>query len=364
MENNTGKKYPAWIDEWAKAYHRAYVNMVPGSFGPIDLFDILPAVNDTFLRRLHLAVLESKQQGFTAKQIATTFSTLSSLRTAIMWLIFEYQFSKMKNKTEFRETLEFFMDTLRFWAKEDIFCLSSNIGHTKEEIREILHSALWQEGTPERARVIGRLYNSATSLGISLYRDFFHQEANEVYGPYDASSQYGVGSILLVKQCTKIRVPDLWPTTNNFQYSDIKILQIYKNVSFRCELAGVHSLYKGDLINGLVACCVIVDGKYVASLDEIKEISRYLAEQTVNHALLSEKLSQDQWQVKTLEWLAFEFNNFFALLKEDWRPTPEMLNTIKNKKFSTRHELIQFPAYREYVSSPHHPVYWLKDLYQ
>jgi hypothetical protein len=56
--------------------------------------------------------------------------------------------------------------------------------------------------------------------------------------------------------------------------------------------------------------------------------------------------------------------SFFSLAGADWRPTEQMINSIKDKNIPTRFELSQFPSFEEYSTSWDYEIYWLKDLYK
>jgi len=359
------QKYPKWIDEYAKAFHNGFVNMIPCSWGPIDLYALLGFLNGSFLSKLYEAVSKLKNEKVPLEKVAATFPSPSGFRVAIYWAILEYQLSNPKNKQRFKETLEFFIDILRILIKRDIFAYQSNIAHSPEEIKEILNNTPWQEGNSETARELGKLYNSLAALVFALYKDFFPQDSHEIYGPYNASEKFEEGSMLLIKHFPKIRPVELWPEMKDLKNSEVKIFQVFnKNVSFRCELIGMHSIYEGDLINNLISWAVIADGKFINNVQEIKEMSNYYAEVAMKHSVIYEKMGKEELKQKTLEWLCYQFVYFFKLAGMDWRPTKQMLDAVKGKEVADRFELDTAPTYEEYASSPDFEVYWLKDLYQ
>lgn len=360
MEN---KNYPAWIDEYAKAFHRGFANMVPANWGPIDTFAVFAALNGTFIAKISEAIAIIKQKNYPVEKVAAGFSCLSSLRCATFFLIYEYQHSDPKNKKQFKEVLDFLLETLNYMAKGDVFAYESNIGHSQDEIKDFLQKTPWIDGNPGVARELGKLYNSLAALAFSLYRDFFPQEAHEIYGPYSSASKFGEGAILLIKHFPKIKPIDIWPSFRDEKYKDVKIFQVYRNVDFRCEIIGMHSVYQGNLMEGLVAYAVSVDGEYRNDPAQIKELSNYFAELATKQSQVYEGLSKENLIEKTLVWECYQFVDFFRLADMDWQPTQEMRDALRRKNIPDRLEMESFPSFEEYATSREFEVYWLKDLY-
>ena len=92
--------YPEWIDEYAKAFHNAFVNMMPCSWGPVDAFALVAFLNGSFLLKVYKAVKKFKQENYSLDEIAKSFATLSSLRVQSYWLALEYQNSQERNKKQ------------------------------------------------------------------------------------------------------------------------------------------------------------------------------------------------------------------------------------------------------------------------
>lgn len=355
--------YPTWIDEFAQAYHQAYTNMVPCSWGPTDGFTVLRALNGAIFPKLSEAIRRITAKGYSPKEAAQTFPTLSTLRWLLYWLACLYLYTEKKDKQEFKTIIEYFLAILKARAKEDIFGRKSNIQHTPAEIQILLNQIDWQLGSPAAARTLGQLFNSVTSLGLAYYRDFFHEDANEIYGPYSAEKRFGPGTILTIKDHPQLRPTDLWPETASMPYRHVQILQIFRDVAFSCEIIGIHSLYKGDIINGLVAYAVIIDGKPCNDVSQLKELSDYFGQAATDFFIQSERLTNKEWANKTLEWILISYKDFFALADMDWRPTPEMIEIIRNTDIPSRFRLESFPDYEIYSTDPRYEIYWLKDLY-
>ncbi len=358
------QKYPAWVDEYAKAFHNAFAKMVPNSWGPLDAFALIAALNGSFIAKVHEAVQIVKAEGRLPEEVGKSFSSPSSLRAALYFLMWEYQNAEEKNREQFKEVVEFLVGVLEHMAERDTFAHSQNIAHSPEKIAAVLNDAEWQEANPAIAREIGKLYNSLASLVFALYTDFFPQDSHEIYGPYDASAKFGDGTILVMKHFPKIRPSEVWPVASAFKHYDAKIFQVFRDVRFNCEVVGMHSLYDGDIINSLAAYSVVIDGVARNDPAEIKALADHFASIATEIAVAREELSKEELKKKILELECYQFFVLFKLAGMDWRPTGEMLRLAETAVVPARFEMDQFPSFEEYATSPAFEAYWLKDLYQ
>ena len=359
------KKYPKWIDEYARAVRQFFVDMMPGSFGPVDVFTEIGFLNGKFLSKLHEAVTRLKKKNIPVHEVAKCFPTPSGLRAGLLFAIIEYQFSSPKDKDQFREILDFLIEVLHSLAKRDIFAYESNIIHFPKEISKILNTTVWTEGNPQVARELGKIYTSLAALIYALYKDFFPQDANEIYGPYDAAPKFGKNTTLVIKHFPKkMRPVELWPAIKELKHSEVKIFQVYKNVTFKFRVIGMHPVSKGDLIHNLVAYAVMVDGKLQNDIQKIKTLRDYFVDAAVKQSLVYDSMSKQDLKKKALEWECYQFIDFFKLAGMDWKPTKAMWNAVRDKDIADRMELESFPSVKEYTTSPDYEVYWLKDLYK
>ncbi len=356
------EKYPKWIDEFAKSIHNSVINVIPASWSTPDCFKLVSYLNGSFLQKIHQAITIIKEKNYSKKEIAKSFSCPSTLRWTLWLFALEYQHTQSKNKVQFKEIMEFFVGILNHIMQEDVFSYRSNIAHNSKEIEEILETTPWIAASPQITREVGKLYTSSTALAFSLYKDFFPQDSHEVYGPYTAETKFGENTILIIKHFPKIHPDELWPELN-YRYKDIKIFQIIKDVKFRCDMVGMHTIYEGDIINNTLMLAVMINGKFI-TINEIKSTSQEVAQIATNQFQVYDSMSLDQIKEKLLEWECYQFFNFFKLAGMNWKPTKEMLEAIKDKKVGDRYELEEFPSFDEYTTSPEFEIYWLKDLYK
>ena len=356
--------YPAWVDEYSRSIYQAFTHMLPGDWGPLDLmFSILPALDGSFLHKLHEAVVIAKEKGLSPEKAAAYFPSPSSLNAAMFFGVLEYNQSDKSNRQDVRETFDYFVAVLERLHKTDTWIHDANIVHTVPQIEDILKNPDWIPATRQDARELGKLNNSSSALAYALYRDFFPQETHEVYGPYDASSCYGEGTILVIKEYPELHPVDLWPEIADSTIRKVKVLQIYRGISMRCEAWGLHSIYEGDLLNGLAQYAVEINGQPVQDIPKIKETADYLARIATKHMELYERMSKEDLKEKFLEWLCYQFHDFFKAVDMDWRPTEQMLSAIRGKEIRERFILDSVGSYEEFCGDPKWGILALKDLY-
>ena len=355
--------YPPWIDDYVATVHNAFVGMVPSSWSSLDFWAELHLFDGMFIARLHKAVVKLQAAGRTPLEVAHTFSNPSTIRSALYFLAVEYQLSDHSLQQEFREVAECLVAALTAWVPEDTFALSTNKPYTPEHVKTFLTTVPFQKGEVAAARELGRLFTACASLAFALYRDFFPQEANDVYGPYDVSDTYGPGAMLLIKHFPKIKPVGLWPQSVSFTYEDIKLYQIYTNVTFRCDWIGMHSVYQGDLIQNLVAWAVEANSTFVTDLAEVKAVRNTIEETVLAQMPAYDPMTGQDWLQLGLRWDCWQFNTFFELAGMDWEPTQEMKEKLRGKDAKMGASMDSYPSLQEYAKDPNYEAYWLKSLY-
>lgn len=353
-----------WIDDYAVMIHRSFSHMVPGNWGPVDTFTLIKSLNAGFLLRLHAAIRSMQRKGIGPREAVHFFPSPSSLRADVMFSAYEYQGSDHSHRAEVREVLDFLVETVFHTFKKDMWAYESNIVHTDAEAAHIVASTKWNEGSKEIARELAKLSNSCSALSYALYRDFFPQEANEVYGPYGAEGKFGPGAIMLIKHYPKMRPVELWPDMKDFRYSDIKLHLAYTGVKFHCEFIGMHTVYEGNHLDGLKGWVLEIDGTPVEDIAVIKEVHEYIAHVAARQSHVYARMAHNELVKQTLLWRAYTYKQLFDAAGMDWRDVSKEHASLNGKQVPERADLPSFPSYDEYAASPKWEVYWLKELYR
>ena len=330
MPHNTNT-YPQWIDEYAASVHHAFTNMVPASWAP-DGFAVFRMLDGTFLDKLHTAVVAAKQQHIPIVEIIKCFPSPSSFRCAFAFEMWEYQYASIKNTFAQKETFDYLYSIVGQMFTSDWWGYKSNLVHTEGELAVLFGSSAWSIADRAAAQELGKLYASASALVYSLYGDFFPQDSADIYGPYDASKEYGAGAILVIKHFPKLKPAGLWDHLENTAYSDVKVMQVYQGVSFSSEFIGMHSRYDGDIMEGLRAYRVIVDGRELTTIEEIRAVRNAIAEAAARQSVIRGQMSSEDIKNKFITWLAYQYKDFFECVGIDWHPTERMRQMIAGKE--------------------------------
>jgi len=359
------QSYPAWIDEYAKSVQQAMSGMVPSKWTSLNGFSATKAYQGAFLFRINELVRALKRAGVSPEQAWGLFVHPSSLRSAFMYLIWEYHALEDKEPAQLaaREVFDWLDAVLSSGMRTDKWCLDSNSVHSPEEVTDILSMTDWVENDTAAVRRAAQLYVSTASLSFSLYRDFFPQEAHEIFGPYDASSRFGPDSWLIVKYFPKIRPVEVWPEVTDFPYEEVKIYQVIKDIHFRTELIGMHSRYDGPVIPNTVTIAVTVDGKSVAK-EDIGRYSDEIAQYATSSSHLYDALDLSQAKRKFVEWESYQFIKLFEAAGMDWHPTPELYKKLEEADVPMGVQVDSFPSYDTYASDPEYEIVSLRALYQ
>ncbi len=177
--------YPAWIDEYGRSIHQAFAGMVPSRWSSLDGFKAFGSQQGASFDRLEELRKELAKRDISAKELFKLFSTASTIRAEIFFLAIEYARTKDKEacKSNVRSVFDWLDEILSAGMREDKWVLDKNIVHSSEEIAAVLSDTPWIEGNIQAVKGAGKVYVSAASVGFALYRDFFPQEEQEVYGP-------------------------------------------------------------------------------------------------------------------------------------------------------------------------------------
>lgn len=356
--------YPKWVDECTRSMHQAWVGMTPAEWGPLDFNACFQALNGAFLKKLHEAIVVLKKRGVAPSTLAQKFASPSGFRAIFYFAIYEYARSDHKLRKEAREVFDYLHKVLEEIFVKDVWAKESNVIHTPRAIDRLLREVPWSPGTPEIARLIARLGNSAAALSYALYRDYYVAESHEVYGPYDVAHKHGRGHILITKHYPKMRPVELWSHAKKFRHRNMKIHGIYENVSMSCEFIGMHTRYVGDLMNGLRRYAVEMNGKFYNDPKVIKREMEYIGEIAVQQWSLYEKFSKEDLKMQFLEWLRYSWLELFKLARINSAPTPEMKRNLKQAVIADKVILEPFMSYKEYLQHRDWEAYWLRELYK
>jgi len=138
---------------------------------------------------------------------------------------------------------------------------------------------------------------------------------------------------------------------------------VFRGVKFKCEIIGMHSIYEGDLINGLTKYATSANEQLISGSDGVQQLNSYFENLATGQSQIYDDMSHDDLVNKVLEWLCYQFVGLFKMASMDWRPTDEMRKAIAGKEIPNRFEADEFPSFEEFVASKDFEAYWLREIY-
>ena len=324
MDNNH-----SWLDQYIESVNAALGAMDIGAMQPFDWLQFSPLISEEWIKKIEEFIERAQQQNLSPADLAPLWATMSGLRCQMYFLMLDFKCTRMP-KHKRLEMIPFFFEKLKAGATEDIFGFTSNMRKTQKEVEQ-LESKHFHQGTPQIARQLGRLYNSLYNLGAGYYVDFYLDYAGENEGPYDVSSIFGPGHILVIKHLKGMKPVELWPNAD-FPVDNMSIYYVYKDVTYKTDLISLHSTYEGDVIHGLKYWLVEADGN-VLSAEDISSLEKKSAHASIEQWQRLKALSFEEQKIKAAEIRCFGMRKLFEKVGMDWRPSQKMLDALKGKPF-------------------------------
>jgi hypothetical protein len=318
------------INNWAKASFSIFSGNVIEAFQPLDFFHFYGLWYDLWIKNIlqTLNILKAEEKSYI--ELKNILSTPSNLRALIQKMIPAYLGTKNPNPEEYKRYFNFVARMLEESCPKDPFGKTSTPLHTTKEINEILQNTTWQIGTPENAKLLGRLLTAVGSLVHGLYNDVVTDFGWDAYGPYQIQNQ-----ALLIRHFPDMQPKELWASEYLASVKDIKIFGIYENVEWEISCFGCHTIVKnGNPILGLKKYAILSDNKYLNT----SETQTLILELSEKAEKIYKKIRQKNFEeLKKMVMLqeCYQFKKLFDQANLNWLPTKEMDERIASKPLLT-----------------------------
>ena len=316
------------VKEFIEPFKIAIGNVDFETFKPMSHFQFHPLFSKEWIYKIENAINIAEELNISTKELAKYLSGPSHIRAQIYFLLLDLKCARIKKEKRVKIT-NFFDKLLKNKAVEDPYGWESNIVHTKEEIKEILNKK-FNKGNEEISKFLGRLYSAGYHLINGLYTDFYTDFGVECQGQYTLDNNH----ILVIRDFKDLNPKELWPNLKS-PCKTMKIYTIYKNVEFKTDAISVHTFFKGDQIKNLVAWRVEVDGKPL-KMKELKPLKDKLELRSVEQWQKLTSLDHESLKIKGLFMKSYTFKDLFQRLNIDWKPSKEMIESVKDKEFTTK----------------------------
>lgn len=334
------KTYPKWIDEYTRSVYRLFQGMDLRTLEPLDCFHFHPLHSDLWQEHIYRAIDRFKRKKLPFKKAVLAFPNPSSVRAILEFMVCHYnnivKDHKDIDKSKMQEIFNFFVRVLKAKNRRDIFCYKENIGHSDKEINRLIKGIEWQDGSPRVSRALGKLYLGASSLVNGLMNDWCTDNGIEVWGPYKVAKHCGPNTILVIRDFPRLRPVALWPHAEDYKYNEVKIYTIYKNIEMTSEYIGCHTVFKGDLADGLLRYTVVVDGEYVNGEKLINSISDHFIRLARSQYHRVKRFDFESLKKKVIAQEFYQLKDFFQLVDMDFKPHPLFHDRIKGKRLIKR----------------------------
>lgn len=321
------EKY-SWLDSYIEEVFRALGTMDFGTLQPFSHLQFHPLFAKEWCEKLCNAIEKSR-----GKQVSVEGESLTEIRCQLYFALLDTKCAHME-KIKRLKIAEFFNELILRKAKADPYGSKSNIIHTQGEVERMLEREGWQAGTPQASRKIGAIFSSALQYVHGLYADIYTDYGTENYGPYDASSKHGKGSILVIRNFGDLKPLKLWKEAADAPVENLKILTVYNsNVKFSCDLISCHSQYEGDLANNLQAFKIEANGKPL-SLEQADRLAKQIGPLAVLQWRRLVGRDFEETKQGGLMQRSYTMKRIFDQCGIDWKPDGKMREAVKGKQYA------------------------------
>ena len=239
----------------------------------------------------------------------------------------------------------FLFEILKHKVKNDIFCLDGkNFILDEKEISKFLKETNWDKPlSHEDKKKIAFFTVMTNNLCYTLYYDIFMTGGFYLHGPYDASEEFGEGSILLIRDYHDLNPKEIWPDLQ-MPYQKVKICAVYKNLDLKINFVN-HPITKDSIGDKLIAYKIYLDGKEIEinKIDELIEIFHKVSSQQTKKINALPDLDKVR---KGAEIAFYFFRKLRKYMGDDWRPPKEIEQTIEKfgDKFIKQFQYQEIPS--------------------
>lgn len=323
--------YPEWIDKYAQTLYDLLKTHDTEALLPFNGFNFYPLFDDLWINKIHKAIQKYNESEFGIEDIIKYLPTHSSLKFNLLEIIIDLK-TAHTDTLKAKKIVDFFVTAIKARAVADDWVNDNRIIDYKDADKIIKEKNLIKADR-SLAVEVAKLTAGCGCLVHGLYNDFCTDFGYDVFGPYVLSNRFGKHATLFVRHFLDLKACDIWPKRHDgFPYETIKIHSAYNNVIAKSHYMGCHMVYEQSLIDNLAYFQVEIDGKFVNSLDELRNVKDVVLADASSQYVKYKNLGFEEHKRIWLWQLCYQFKDFFGKMGVDWRPSDEMINRVKNKK--------------------------------
>jgi len=310
-----------WIDDYLKSFENCMQYMDPKTWQPIPWLGFMALFDKPFVNYVEQMFDQKEKLNIDDKTLAKTLLAPNALRLELLYWLVDLKAAKLDKQKRIILANKL-AKLIKAVSVRDPWGLTSNILKTDDEIKALYNNLKWKSGNPEAGRLLGKIYNSGYNLGSANFTDYLMAYGVDNEGPYDMSSYFGDGSILIIKTLYNLTNKEMWPDVTPLSYDHVQIFTVYKNISYKSDLISAHGIYKGDVVSNLTHFSVLVDDKPV-SIARLKEILNDLETLAISQWKHLKNMSEENKKLYILRARCFGLKPLFDKLNVDWKPNEE-----------------------------------------
>jgi len=298
---------------------------------PFNGFNFYPVFDDLWVDKIYSAVKKARGSGLSMEELIQFLPTHSFLKFKLFELIIDFKTARtdpQKVKTIF----EFFIEAIQLRAVNKNFWQDNRIREYENVDEVIASKKLVRVRDKNVSSEVGKITAGCGTLVHGLYNDFCTDFGYDVFGPYDATKQFGEGSSLFIRQFIDLKPLEIWPQKKDFPYKTIKIYSIYRNVDSQSNFIGCAMVYKQSVVDNLINFQLEIDNRFVHILEELKEVREMILKEASEHYVLYRDLGFEEQKRLWLFQLSYPFKNFFERVGVNWQPDNKMLERVKDRE--------------------------------
>ena len=321
-----------WIDDFIDAYFAATGTMDFATLQPFSNLQFHPLFAREWCVWLEETIQAMEEEELSASEAHKLITGPSEAGDQLFFTLLDLKSGCLPLAR--RKSIAVWLNSLILpWRESDSYGTKSNMVHRQSEVDALVSELPFQAGTPDLARVLGRVVNAGYALTDGLYSDMYMGNAFEYRGPY-YSKHLKKNQILVVKHFQNLMPLELWPQSRGFPADEITIYCVYENVGFSVDAISCHSVYKGDPIKGLKKWAVKADGDFISKTNHLLDLERKLGIASEEQWARVMGLNFEELKQRGLEWRCYVFKKLRKKLGLDWRPSKKMCDAVKGKAFA------------------------------
>lgn len=321
---------------------------------PLNIVDGMWYLSKCYVKELYFTVKKLKNKGLTIDEIAKLFKAPSKISDLFHLDQFPMEGLKPDERAELFNGL---VNMLPYYRKEDTFCESGrNVLLTQREVEELLTKyqliKIRDDDNGKKLReIIGKI-NATTWLYTELITVAHHAYGHEFHGPYPLEN----GENLIVREYYDLKMPKVWSFTKDLSFEKIILLEIYKNVEIKFDIFN-HMESFAPLPQNLRRVLVATDNldNNLKSVEDIEQLFETISSLSNKSIDFTKDFTYKDWVNKLIEVHYFSLKPHKDVLGEDWRPSTEIYEFIKNNEVDEEyHKFVRLVGgiYQRLMSSP------------